>query len=97
LTFSADPGWRAGAELLGRLNLSKPCGNPLDISIYTTIRSAMTTFQILPVDLDPKGGWVVKTTHDDGKIDISIVYDTQAKAQAAADSWTYLDEDWAKV
>jgi hypothetical protein len=57
----------------------------------------MATFQILPVDKDGEIGWVVKTTHDDGTVDTSIRYETQAKAQAAADSWINLDEDWAKV
>jgi hypothetical protein len=58
----------------------------------------MTIFRIFPADMDAATtGWVVKTTHDDGKVDTSIVYGTRAKAQAAADTWTYLDEDWAKV
>jgi hypothetical protein len=57
----------------------------------------MTTFKILPVDLDLKTHWVVKTTHDNGKIDTSIAYSTRDKAQTAADGWKHLDEDWAKV
>ena len=57
----------------------------------------MATFQILPSDQDAKIGWVVKTTHDDGTVDTSIRYETHTKAQAAADSWVHLDEDWAKV
>jgi hypothetical protein len=35
--------------------------------------------------------------YDNGVIDTSNVYPTRAKAQAAADTWTHLDEDWAKV
>jgi hypothetical protein len=57
----------------------------------------MTTFRLSPADPNGKIGWVVKTIHDDGRVDTSIVYETRAKAQAAADSWTNLDEDWAKV
>jgi hypothetical protein len=57
----------------------------------------MATFLVLAVDLDSSIGWVVKTTHDNGIIDTSIVYETRERAQAAADSWTHLDEDWAKV
>ena len=57
----------------------------------------MATFLVLAVHLDSSIGWVVKTTHDNGIIDTSIVYETRERAQAAADSWTHLDEDWAKV
>jgi hypothetical protein len=57
----------------------------------------MPTFRILPVNLDADRGWIVKTTHESGVVDTSIVYATQMKAQAAADSWEHLDEDWAKV
>ncbi len=61
------------------------------------VRPDMATFQILPVDKDGKIVWVVKTTHDDGTVDTSIRYETRAQAQAAADGWIYLDEDWARV
>jgi hypothetical protein len=57
----------------------------------------MTTFRIVPANLDSATGWVVKTKHDNGVIDTSIVYATREMAQAAADTWTHLDEDWAKV
>jgi hypothetical protein len=57
----------------------------------------MATFQILPADLNRKIAWVVKTTHDDGTVDTSIRYETHAKARAAADTWVFLDEDWARV
>jgi hypothetical protein len=57
----------------------------------------MTRFNIVPADICSKAGWVVKTTHDSGVVDTSIVYASQAKAQAAADSWEHLDEDWNRV
>jgi hypothetical protein len=58
----------------------------------------MATFEILPTNLDGKLAWVVKTTtHATGVVDTSIRYPTRAEAQAAADSWEHLDEDWAKV
>lgn len=57
----------------------------------------MPTFRILPVDLDAKQGWIVETTHDDGVVNKSISYPTKEKAQEAADSWIYLDEDWGKI
>jgi hypothetical protein len=57
----------------------------------------MATFCIYLVDVDGKTGWVVRTTHDDGTVDTSIRYETRTQAQAAADSWTNLDEDWARV
>ena len=57
----------------------------------------MPTFCVVPVDLDAARGWVVKTTHDDGITETSIVYESQEKAQAAAASWTRLSDDWRKV
>jgi hypothetical protein len=57
----------------------------------------MTTFRIVPVNLDSDTGWVVKTKHDNGVTETSVVYPTRETAQAAADTWTNLDEDWAKV
>jgi hypothetical protein len=58
---------------------------------------SMCIFRILPLSRDVDLGWVVETTHGSGIVETSIVYPTQAKAQAAADSWVHLDEDWAKV
>jgi hypothetical protein len=57
----------------------------------------MPTFQILPAAPVSDTGWVVRTKHDNGVIDTSVVYQTREKAQAAADTWTHLDEDWARV
>jgi hypothetical protein len=57
----------------------------------------MTIFRVVPSTSNIVPGWVVKTIHDNGSIDTSIVYDSPAKAQCAADGWTHLDEDWAKV
>ena len=55
------------------------------------------TFRILPVTPDPEDGWVVETTHESGVVERSVVFATQAEAQAAADSWQDLDEDWDAV
>jgi hypothetical protein len=57
----------------------------------------MCIFRILPRSLDADLGWVVETTHESGIVETSIMYPTREKAQAAADSWIHLDEDWAKV
>ena len=38
-----------------------------------------------------------KTTHDNGVAETSVIYETQAQAQSAADNWTHLDEDWAMI
>jgi hypothetical protein len=57
----------------------------------------MPTFRIIPINRDADLGWVVETTHESGIVEKSIVYRTQTEAQAAADSWEHLDEDWAKV
>jgi hypothetical protein len=57
----------------------------------------MSTFRILPANMDADLGWVVETTHASGIVETSIVYETREKAQKAADSWVHLDEDWAKV
>jgi hypothetical protein len=57
----------------------------------------MCTFRILPRSPDADLGWVVETTHESGVVETSIVYQTQATAQKAADSWIHLDEDWARV
>ena len=55
------------------------------------------TFRVLPVSLGAENGWVVETTHESGVVERSVVYATQAEAQAAADSWQDLDEDWEAV
>jgi hypothetical protein len=59
----------------------------------------MPTFHILPVAVAQAAekGWVVQTTHDSGVAERSIVFASQEEAQAAADSWQDLDEDWAAV
>jgi hypothetical protein len=57
----------------------------------------MTSFRIVPANLDASFGWVVKTTHDSGITETSIVYASRAKAELAVASWTHLDEDWASV
>jgi len=57
----------------------------------------MTAFLVLPVELDADKGWVVKSTHKNGVIETSRVYESRLQAQTAADGWAYLDEDWAKV
>jgi sorbitol-specific phosphotransferase system component IIBC len=57
----------------------------------------LPTFRILPVASGPDDGWVVETTHDSGVVERSIVFASQEEAQAAADSWQHLDEDWAAV
>lgn len=70
---------------------------PLALYLKHSQVMPMTTFKILPIELDRNTQWVVKTTHADGKIDTSIAYPTRDKAQTAADGWEHLDEDWAKV
>jgi hypothetical protein len=57
----------------------------------------MTTFVVLPVGPSADRGWVVKTTHGNGAVETSFIYQTQAQAQTAADGWSDLDEDWARV
>ena len=57
----------------------------------------MPTFRILPAQLDEKLGWIVQTTHDNGVVETSIVFESQEKAQIAVVDWTHLDEDWEKV
>jgi hypothetical protein len=57
----------------------------------------MTTFRILPVGRDADQGWVVESTHGTGIVETSVVLPTREKAQASADSWIHLDEDWARV
>ena len=57
----------------------------------------MTSFQIVPANPDASFGWVVKTTHDNGLTETSIVYASRAKAELAVASWMHLDEDWASV
>jgi hypothetical protein len=57
----------------------------------------MPTFPVLPVLLGSESGWVVETTHESGVVERSVVFATQAEAQAAADSWQDLDEDWDAV
>jgi hypothetical protein len=57
----------------------------------------MPTFHVLPIQLGVEWGWVVQTTHDNGVVETSIVFESYEKAQVAANAWTHLDEDWAKV
>jgi hypothetical protein len=57
----------------------------------------MPIFRILPVAPAAENGWVVETTHDSGVAERSIVFASQKEAQAAADSWEDLDDDWAAV
>jgi hypothetical protein len=57
----------------------------------------MTAFLVLPIDQNANTGWVVKTTHGNGVVETSVVYETHAQAQRAVDGWIHLDEDWAKV
>ncbi len=57
----------------------------------------MSTFRVLPVSLDADFGWIVETIHETGIIERSVVLASRAQAQAAADSWQYLDENWAAV
>jgi hypothetical protein len=57
----------------------------------------LAKFCIRRSDASSADGWVVETTHDNGAVDVSVVYGSQADAQRAADGWAYLDEDWAEV
>lgn len=57
----------------------------------------MPKFRILAAERAADRGWVVETTHSSGVVERSIAYPTKSKAQAAADSWVHLDEDWAKI
>jgi hypothetical protein len=57
----------------------------------------MPTFRILPVAPGAENGWIVETTHDSGVVERSVVFASQEEAQAAADRWLHLDEDWAGV
>jgi hypothetical protein len=57
----------------------------------------MPTFHVLPIQLDVEWGWVVQTTHANGVVETSIVFESYEKAQVAANAWTHLDEEWAKV
>jgi hypothetical protein len=57
----------------------------------------MPTFRILPVVPGAENGWIVETTHDSGIVERSVVFASQEEAQAAADRWLDLDEDWATV
>jgi hypothetical protein len=57
----------------------------------------MPTFRVLPVPSGAQNGWLVETTHENGVVERSAVFATEAKAQAAADSWRDLDEDWDAV
>jgi hypothetical protein len=57
----------------------------------------MPTFRVVPADLDTNIGWVVKTIHDNGIVETSVIYESQAKAETAAENWRHLDDDWAKV
>jgi hypothetical protein len=54
-------------------------------------------FHIVPVTPGAENGWVVKTTHDNGVVEKSVVFATQQKAKAAVNSWLYLDKDWDAV
>jgi hypothetical protein len=55
------------------------------------------TFRILPATPGAEDAWIVETTHDSGVVERSIVFASRAEAQAAADQWIYLDEDWAAI
>jgi hypothetical protein len=57
----------------------------------------MSTFRILLVTPGAEKGWIVETTHESGLVERSVAFASQPKAQAAADSWLYLDGDWAAV
>ena len=58
----------------------------------------MTAFIIEPANpSDAFRGWVVKSIHENGMVDTSIIYKTQKLAQTAADGWKFLEEDWEKV
>lgn len=55
-------------------------------------------FVIEPVNpSDMSKGWVVKSTHRNGVVETSVVYKTETQAKAAAEKWTFLDEDWEKI
>jgi hypothetical protein len=58
---------------------------------------SMPTFRVLPVSPGAENGWFVETTHEGGVVEKSVVLASQAVAQAAADSWQDLDEDWDAV
>jgi hypothetical protein len=55
------------------------------------------TFRILPATPGAEGAWIVETTHGSGIVERSIEFASRKKAEAAADQWTYLDEDWAAI
>jgi hypothetical protein len=57
----------------------------------------MPSFHILPACLDTNLGWVVRTAHDNRAFNTGVAYEIRLKAQSAANGWTDLDEDWAKV
>ena len=57
----------------------------------------MPGFRILPARREAKAGWVVETTHDSGRVEISIIMASKAEAEAAADRWIHLDEEWAAI
>ena len=59
----------------------------------------MTVFSIEPARPGDasKIGWVVKSTHENGLVETSVIYKTQILAETAADGWKYLEEDWDKV
>ena len=57
----------------------------------------MSTFRILPVGYEAELGWVVETTHQNGTVEISVIFASHAEAQAAAAAWEHLDEEWAAV
>jgi hypothetical protein len=54
-------------------------------------------FRILPVAPGPDNGWIVETTHAGGVVERSVVFASEEEAQAAADRWLHLDEDWAAI
>ena len=57
----------------------------------------MSTFRVLPASLAADAGWIVETVHENGVVEKSVVLTSRVEAQAAADSWEHLDEDWAAV
>lgn len=57
----------------------------------------MPGFRIMPAKREAKVGWNVEITHDSGRVETSIIMASKAEAEAAADRWVHLDEDWAGI
>jgi hypothetical protein len=70
---------------------------PILLSDVRSSAIVMQIFRILPVTHGVTNGWVVETTHENGVVETSVVFATREEAQAAADSWIHLDEDWAAI